>query len=141
MSHKDIYILEEFDTLDTKVVRPQDEKHTNIWCNLHRHKFAHTERCSCPFGLGVYGLHQAGGVCVPLVCRIKGFLECVPVIFSSEAGFTLENDGLRGVQFSSASPRHEVPGPLVVVCNTFNFIVEVFALGHFHCALHIAPLI
>jgi len=104
-------------------------------------QFACTERCPRPFGLGVYGLHQAGGVCVPLVCRIKCLLECVPVIFSSETGFALENDGLRGVQFSSTSPSHEVPGPLVVVYNTFDFIVEVFALGRFHCALHVVPLI
>ena len=104
-------------------------------------QFTHTERCSCLFGLEVYGLHQAGGVCVLLVCRVTGLLECVPVIFSGETGFALENDGLRGVRFLSMSPRHEVPGPLVVVCNTFNFIIKVFALGCFHCASHIVPLI
>ena len=89
----------------------------------------------------MYGSHQVGGVCVPLVCRVKGLLECVPIIFSGETGFALENDSLQGVRFLSASPRHEVPGPLVVVRNTFDFIVEVFVLGRFHCALHVVPLI
>ena len=87
------------------------------------------------------GLYQVGQIGVSLVCRIQCFLECIPVILYCETGFAFENDGLWGVWFLSVSPRHKVPWPFVMVCNTVNFIVKVFAFSHFHCVLYIAPLI